>query len=104
MTTLLRLIWTDQAGPADACRRVRTLMGQLLTKNRLASGFPFPAKVSAKSGGLAGTVRNEIGVVEFPDGRAYALAVFTRTESDGMEAPMNRAIGEAAALAVRALS
>ncbi|WP_163509246.1 serine hydrolase [Fodinicola acaciae] len=104
MTTLLRLIWTDQAGPAAACRRVRELMAKQLTKNRLASGFPYPATVSAKSGGLAGTVRNEAGVVEFPDGRTYAVAVFTRTERDGMETPMNHAIGQAAALAVASIS
>jgi fatty-acyl-CoA synthase len=34
--------------------------------------------VAAKSGGLMGIIRNEAGVVTFPDGAAYAVAVFTR--------------------------
>ncbi len=50
MATLLRLIWTEQAGPSSACRRVRELMGQQLTKHRLAASFPPPARVYAKSG------------------------------------------------------
>jgi beta-lactamase class A len=107
MATLLRLIWTDQAGPAAACRRVRQLMGQQLTKHRLASAFRAPVRVSAKSGGLIGVVRNEIGVVEFPDGRGYAVAVFTQTPggaaAGGADAEVNRAIGAAAAEAIGSL-
>lgn len=104
--TLLRLIWTDQAGPATACTRVRWMMARQLTKNRLASGFAPPARVAAKSGGLIQRVRNEIGVVQFPDGRDYSVAVFTRTgmdERNGTDAAVNAAIGAAAALAVGAL-
>jgi beta-lactamase class A len=103
MATLMRLIWTDQAGPAPACARVRSLMGRQLTKNRLASGFPAPAKVSAKSGGLVGVIRNEVGVVEYPDGRSYAMAVFTQTRQSGRDAAINAAIGTAAATAVQTL-
>jgi Beta-lactamase enzyme family len=32
MATLLRLIWTDQAGPPAACLRVRKVMSQQLTR------------------------------------------------------------------------
>lgn len=103
MVTLLRLIWTDHAGPAAACARVRRLMGRQLTRHRLASGFPRPALVAAKSGGLAGVVRNEIGVVSLPDGARYAAAVFTRAAPGGDEAAINAAIGGAAATAVAAL-
>lgn len=104
--TLLRLIWNDQAGPAAACARVRWMMARQLTKNRLASGFAPPARVAAKSGGLIQRVRNEIGVVRFPDGRGYSLAVFTRTGldgRDGADAAVNAAIGAAAAMAVDVL-
>jgi beta-lactamase class A len=103
MATLMRLIWTDQAGPAKACTRLRRIMSQQLTKNRLASGFQPPAKVSAKSGGLAGVIRNEVGVVDYPDGRSYAMAVFTQTQSSGSDTAINAAIGAAAASAVQAL-
>ena len=106
MASLLRLIWTGQAGPAQACQRVSQLMGQQLTRHRLAAAFPPPAQVSAKSGGLVGVIRNEIGVIEYPDGAGYAAAVFTQADeptpdaaaTDG--AAIDRAIGAAAAVAV----
>ncbi len=105
MTTLLRLIWSDQAAPEPACRRIREVMRQQLTKHRLAAAFPPPARVSAKSGSLIGVVRNEIGVIQFPDGRAYAAAVFTRSYEAGQdEVPINAAVGTAAAKAVAALA
>jgi hypothetical protein len=99
----MRLIWTDQAGPVQARARLRRIMSQQLTKNRLASGFQPPAKVSAKSGGLVGVIRNEVGVVDYPDGRSYAMAVFTQIQLAGRDAAINAAIGTAAASAVRAL-
>ena len=104
MVRLLRLIWTDAAGPAAACARVRELMGRQLTRNRIAAGFGPEARVSVKSGGLAGVVRNEVGVVEYPDGRAYAVAVFTLSPAGGDDRPINAAIGEVAALAVAELA
>jgi beta-lactamase class A len=104
MVTLLRLIWTGQAGPEQACRRVRKLMGSQLTKHRLASGFRSPVRVAAKSGGLVGVVRNEVGVITYPDGAVYAAAVFTQTpggqEAGADDAAVNAAIGKAAADAV----
>ena len=105
MVRLLRLIWTDQAGPPGACARVRQLMSQQLTRHRLASAFLRPARVSAKSGGLVGIVRNEVGVVEYPDGRAYAMAVFTQAAADQpSDAAINAAIGAAAAAAIDELT
>jgi beta-lactamase class A len=103
MVRLLRLIWTDEAGPAAACERVRAVMARQLTRHRIASGFRPPVRVAAKSGGLAGVVRNEVGVIAYPDGRRYAAAVFTRSRPGSDEAPINAAIGAAAARAVSAL-
>ncbi|MFF0297294.1 serine hydrolase [Kitasatospora sp. NPDC004614] len=103
MAALLRLIWTDQAGPAAACARVREVMGQQLTRHRIAGGFRPPVRVAAKSGSLLGIPRNEIGVVSFPDGRQYAAAVFTRSLPGADDAAINRAIGTATARAVAAL-
>ncbi len=76
---LLQGIWTDTAAKAAACVSVRRAMGQQLTRHRIASGFGPDVKVAAKSGGLMGLVRNEAGVVSFPDGHHYAVAVFTRS-------------------------
>lgn len=107
MVKLLRLIWTDAAGPAQACARLRKLMGAQLTKHRLASGFRSPVRVAAKTGGLIQVVRNDVGVISYPDGSAYAAAVFTQTpggpEAGADDQPVNAAIGRAAAVAVEAL-
>lgn len=57
--------------------------------------------MQAKSGSLMGQVRNEIGVVTYPDGRRYAVAVFTRAHTRAARQPaIDRAIGDVAALAV----
>ena len=75
---LLQAIWTDAAAAPKACASVRRAMGLQLTRHRIASGFGRDVAVAAKSGGLMGVVRNEAGVVTFPDGGQYAVAVFTR--------------------------
>ncbi|MFF3175013.1 serine hydrolase [Streptomyces sp. NPDC057900] len=103
MVDLLRLIWTDQAGPAAACERVRAVMGRQLTRHRIASGFRLPVRVAAKSGSLVGVIRNEIGVISYPDGRRYAAAVFTRSLPGSDDAAISRAIGTVTARAVTAL-
>ncbi|TXJ76103.1 serine hydrolase [Streptomyces lavendulae] len=103
MVRLLRLLWSGQAGPAEACARVRAVMARRLTRHRIASGFRTPVRVAAKSGGLAGIVRNEVGVVSYPDGRRYAAAVFTRSRTGADESAINAAIGAATAHAVASL-
>lgn len=97
MCRLLRLIWEDRAGPAPACGRVRVHLSRQLTRNRLAAAFPSPARVAAKSGGLFGVVRNEIGVIDQPGGQRFYAAVFTRADPQADEARVNAAIGAAAA-------
>jgi beta-lactamase class A len=81
MAELLRGIWANEAGP-PACARVRSLMARQLTRQRIASGFGTGYTVAAKSGGLMGIVRNEVGVVTDPAGAAYAVAIFTRCDPD----------------------
>ncbi|WP_268982587.1 serine hydrolase [Streptomyces sp. HF10] len=103
MVRLLRLLWSGQAGPAEACARVRAVMGRQLTRHRIASGFRTPVRVAAKSGGLAGIVRDEVGVVSYPDGRRYAAAVFTRSSAGADDAAINAAIGTATAHAIASL-
>jgi beta-lactamase class A len=77
---LLQAVWGDTAASPAACAAVRDGMALQLTRHRLASGFGPGVTVAAKSGGLMGLVRNEAGVVTYPDGRRYAVAVFTRGE------------------------
>ncbi|MFJ8045916.1 serine hydrolase [Kitasatospora sp. NPDC096147] len=104
MTRLLELIWTDRAGPAEACARVRSVMARQLTRHRLGSGFRPPVRVAAKSGSLFGVVRNEVGVITLPDGHRYAAAVLTRSAPGADDAAISAAIGRVAALAVAALA
>jgi beta-lactamase class A len=102
---LLRAIWNDQAGPQTACAQIRLAMARQLTRHRIASGFPPDVEVAAKSGGLMGVVRNEVGVVRFPDGASYAVAVFTRSDPAVQADPrrIDAAVGAVAERSVAAL-
>ena len=102
MSHLLRLLWADRAGPPEACGRIRDLMARQLTRHRIAAGFGPEARVAAKSGGLMGVVRNEVGVVTFPgEPGGYAVAVFTRDDSGRADGrAVDAAVGEVAAAAV----
>ena len=101
MTRLLGLIWRDEAAPPAECEAMRRLLGLQVWPHRLSSGFPYDdVVVSGKTGTLL-TVRNEIGVVEYPDGGRYAVAVFTRSLLPIAALPQADAvIGTAARLAV----
>lgn len=100
-TALLRLLWTDAAADADACAEARRILGLQVWSHRLGSGFPSDdVKISGKTGTL-GVVRNEVGVVELPDGRRYAVAVFLRTHRFGYRQPAADAlIGQVARMLV----
>ncbi|MEV0584209.1 serine hydrolase [Nonomuraea sp. NPDC050310] len=101
MTRLLGLIWTDRAASPELCAWMRGLLGLQVWPHRLASGFPYDdVEVSGKTGSLP-TIRNEVGVVEYPDGGRYAVAVFTRAFSPAANLPRADAvIGTTAHLAV----
>ncbi|MEE1756384.1 serine hydrolase [Streptomyces sp. SP18CS02] len=100
ITRLLRLIWCDLAGPADACAFVRDLMARQVFRHRLVSGFPDEASVAAKTGTLPG-LHIEAGVVTYPDGGRYAVAVFARTpDLATSRTGTDAAIGRAARIAV----
>jgi len=102
MTRLLALIWRDEAGPAAACAEVRRLMSRQSCPHRLAVAFDEDVTVAAKSGTVLG-VRNEIGVVGYPDGRRYAVAVFTAGPAGLRRPAVDAAIGTAARHAVELL-
>jgi beta-lactamase class A len=102
-TALLDAIWTDRAADPAACERVRSMMARQIWPHRISAGFPSDVAVAAKTGTLP-AVRNEAGVVSYPDGRRFAVAVFTRADSLAERQPaVDAAIGEAARLAVHHL-
>ncbi|MGI8624842.1 MAG: serine hydrolase [Solirubrobacteraceae bacterium] len=105
MSALLQAIWQDRAATREACEAVRRLMRLQVWPHRLASGFPDAGMtIAGKTGTLPG-IRNEIGVVELPDGTSVTIAIFTRSDSAVASLPQaDRAIGTAARIAVDALS
>ncbi|MET9715203.1 serine hydrolase [Streptomyces rochei] len=104
MTRLLTALWRDEACPPQYGAAMRRVMGLQVWPHRLASGFPFDdVHVAGKTGTLP-TLRNEVGVVEYPDGGRYAVAVFTRTANPAATLPAaDTVIGTAARIAVDAL-
>ncbi|MEU3098720.1 serine hydrolase [Streptomyces sp. NPDC006967] len=99
ITRLLRLIWTDAAGPPEACALVRDLMSKQVFRHRLVSGFPDGVAVAAKTGTLPG-LHMEAGVARYPDGECYAIAVFARTHDLTISrVTVDAAIGRAAGIA-----
>jgi beta-lactamase class A len=97
---LLELIWKNEAGPPEACAEVRRIMSLQVWRDRLSSGFPDEVRISGKTGTLPG-IRNEAGVVEYPDGGRYAVAVFTRGHTFAWRQPaIDGVIGTVARLAV----
>lgn len=100
ITRLLRLVWRDEAGPPEACAQVRELMARQVFRHRLVSGFPDDVTIAAKTGTLPG-LHMEAGVVRYPDGGLYAVAVFARTRQlAASRTAVDSAIGATARIAV----
>ncbi|UYM06901.1 serine hydrolase [Solicola gregarius] len=100
---LLDAIWTDRAATSEACAIVRDIMAQQIWPHRLSSGFESGVRIAAKTGTLP-AVRNEAGVVTYPDGRQYAVAVFTRAHTlDERQPAVDASIGTAGRIAVERL-
>jgi len=104
MAELFAAIWRDEVCAGDLAAELRSILGLQAWSHRLASGFPFDdVRVSGKTATLP-TVRHEAGVIEYPDGGRYAVAVFTRAASTAAILPAADAvIGTAARIAVDAL-
>ncbi|TVU60895.1 serine hydrolase [Paenarthrobacter nitroguajacolicus] len=100
IVSLLDAIWTNSAGSPETCERVRSMMEQQIWRHRMATGFDDGVVVAGKTGTLP-AIRNEVGVVTYPDGRRYAVAVFTRaTTLSDTQPGIDASIGKAARLAV----
>ena len=98
---LLAAIWRDEAASPEGCALMRRILGAQVWPHRLASGFPEDDVRTAGKTGTLVTVRNEAGVVSYPDGRHYAVSVFTCSHAVRTKHPaQDRAIGQAARLAV----
>ncbi|XLE01980.1 class A beta-lactamase-related serine hydrolase [Streptomyces sp. 184] len=104
LTALLAAVWRDEVCTGAYAADLRRTLGTQAWGHRLASGFPFDdVRISGKTGTLP-TLRHEIGVVEYPDGGRYAVAVCTRAAATAVTLPAADAvIGTAARLAVDAL-
>lgn len=103
VTTLLDALWTDAAAPASGSAAAREIMSRQIWPHRLSSGFPSEVQISAKTGTVP-SWRNEAGVVTYPDGRQYAVAVFTQADSLAPRLPaVDASIGKAAFAAVEHL-
>ena len=101
MTELLRMIWTDAAGPAEACAEVRHVMTRQFAPHRLSTAYPDGPMIAGKTGTFWGGIRNEVGVVDFRDGDRFAVAVFVRQHGyDLRDAKADAVIGEVARLAI----
>ncbi|MBS2548193.1 serine hydrolase [Catenulispora sp. NL8] len=104
MAELFAAVWREEVCAGEPAEELRALLGLQAWTHRMASGFPFDdVRVSGKTATLP-TLRHEAGVVEYPDGGRYAVAVFTRAASAAAILPAADAvIGTAARIAVDAL-
>lgn len=99
-TALLAALWNEVGMPAAACTEARRILGLQVWPHRLRRGFGDEVSVSGKTGTLP-FIRNESGVVEFPEGDRYAVAVFLRTPSSlSINPRFDDAIADLAAAAV----
>lgn len=104
LAALLRMVWRDEAGPAEACAAVRDVIGRQRLTRKIATGFGPEVRTAAKSGTVPGRVSNDAGVVRFPDGSRFAVAVHTRPIEPGAATPRaDSAIGAVARLCVEHL-
>jgi beta-lactamase class A len=100
MTNFLSQVWRGGAAAPEACEMLRQVMRDQVAR-RMERAVPDGGDLAAKSGSLFGRVRNEIGVITYPDARRYAFAVFTRAQrpfSDAAEIDAAMADGVRAAI------
>jgi beta-lactamase class A len=104
LTRLLAAIWHGQATSPGQAEFIRTVMAQQVWTQRLAAAFPFDDVVVAGKTGSFASLRHEVGVVEYPNGETYAIAVLTQSDRPRWILPgAEAAIAQAAKLAVAAL-
>lgn len=101
---LLEAVWHDRAASPQQCAFIREVMAQQVWTQRLSAAFPFDDVVVSGKTGTFIALRHEVGVVEYPNGESYAVAVLTRSARARLILPgADTAIAQAAKLAVAAL-
>jgi beta-lactamase class A len=101
---LFARLWNDDGIDPAACAEARRVLGLQVWPHRLRSGFPDDTIVVSGKTGTLPFVRNEAGVVKYPDGARYAVSVFLRLPTPSSVVPhFDRAIGELGAAAVAEL-
>lgn len=101
MTLLLSAVWSGACASAEQTAFMRGVLSSQVFTARLRSGFPYSDVTVAGKTGTLGAVRNEVGVIEFSDGAAFAVAVFTRAaRADPLLPKADAAIGRVARAAV----
>lgn len=104
MTRLLRAVWNGRAASSEQTTFAQTVLSQRAGPYRLQAGFPHDGIALADKSATLGALRHDIGVVTFPDGQAYAVAVLTRAARPDRVLPaVDAAIGRAGRLAIDAL-
>jgi len=104
MTSLLRQVWRDEAGSPAACAEVRRIMAMQHAPHRLSTAYGDGPTISGKTGTLVGGITNEVGVIDFGDGDAFAVAVYLRKLDLSLRnSGADRAVGAIARLVIDAL-
>ena len=104
MTRLLAAIWTDEAASPHQCAFARAALAHQIWPHRLRAGFPYNNVHVAGKTGTLGSLRHEVGVVQFGHEMPIAVAVFTQSaRADPVLPRADAVIGEAARLAVQQL-
>jgi beta-lactamase class A len=103
MTAFMASVWADRGAPAEACAWLREALHNQVAR-RMEGAVPDGGRLAAKSGSFLGRVRNEVGVITYPDNAAYAFAVFTRAHAPWVgTAAINAAMAQTVKRAIDAL-
>ncbi|HET6625396.1 MAG TPA: serine hydrolase [Nocardioidaceae bacterium] len=94
ISSLRSAIWADRACEPETCARVREIMAAQIWSHRLSSGFESEIQIAAKIGTLP-AVRNEAGVITYPNGKRHAVAVFARANTLRRPAARDRCVDRA---------
>lgn len=100
-SALFSMLWRQESLDPTACAEARRILEQQAWSHRLSSGFPDDEISTCGKTGTLPYIRNEAGVVEYPDGGRYAVSVFLRLPTSASAVPhFDAAIGILAAAAV----
>lgn len=101
---LFELIHTDELLGTRGCATLRDFLKKQLLRHRIAAGFPMDSVEYYGKTGTFLNFRHEAGIIIDADGRAFSIAVFTRSRIATFSQPeLDASIGYCARLAVEHL-